>query len=143
MKPESRSNNIVGLFIFFSIYFFALGIISNEFDSILMQDFIIGGIIALLVSGLYIFIPRQFKIHLTGFVTIMIVTILMIVITNVVIQVFLLFFMIGNIVYLIFYLGIYTACIDQIKEQGITSEEYIQDFNFSMEKTKESEASQP
>ncbi|MFX0101701.1 MAG: hypothetical protein ACFFCS_19205 [Candidatus Hodarchaeota archaeon] len=139
MKPKSRENNLIALFICFSIYFFTLGIISNTFDAVLLQDAVILGIITLLVSGLYIFIPRQFKTHLTGFLTILIVTILMIITTNVMIQIFLLFFMLANIIYLIFYHGIYTACIDQIKEQGITSEEYIKDFNFSLEKTKEKE----
>ena len=119
--------------------FFVLGIISNSFNAVLLQDVIILGIIIFLVSGLYIFIPRQFKTHLTGFLTLFIVTILMIIITNLMIQIFLLFFMIANIIYLIFYLGIYTSCIDQIKEQGITSEEYIKDFNFSLEKVKEKE----
>ena len=130
---------MVGLFIFFSVYFFTLGILSNEFAAAFMQDLIVIGIITFLVSGLYIFIPRQFKTHLTGFLTLFIVTILMIIITNLMIQIFLLFFMIANIIYLIFYLGIYTSCIDQIKEQGITSEEYIKDFNFSLEKVKEKE----
>nr|MDO8110388.1 hypothetical protein [Candidatus Sigynarchaeota archaeon] len=130
-RKSNVSNKLIALFFSFSALFLLLGIFSDYLYFEALMDFMIIGIIALVIAGLYLYVPNRFKIHLNGIITFMILTLLLISITNSTIQLFLMFFLAANMIYIVFYLGIYTACIDQTREEGIKSEEYIKDFNLS------------
>lgn len=117
------------LLLAFIVWFIILGFVSDYLSFELWLDLIIIGLIVVICWGLNLYVPRKFKIHLNGIIIFMILTILLISVTNIAIQLFLIFFLVANVIYIVFYLGIYTACIDQAREEGISSEEYIKDFN--------------
>ncbi|MEX2714891.1 MAG: hypothetical protein Q6353_009900 [Candidatus Sigynarchaeum springense] len=100
----------------------------------ILIDLMIIGLIVLIILALHVFVPKRFKIHMNGIVTFVVLTLLLITITNTTVQIFLILFVAGNMVYIVFYLGIYTTCIDQAREEGITNEDYIKDFNIPMKK---------
>ncbi len=125
----ANSTKLLVLLVSFIIWFGALGLVSDYLPFETWLDLIITGLIIVVCVGLYLYVPRPFKIHLNGIIIFMVLTLLLISITNFAIQLFLIFFLVANVIYIVFYLGIYTACIDQAREEGISSDEYIKDFN--------------
>jgi hypothetical protein len=124
-----NSTKLLVLLLSFIAWFGILGFVSDYLSFELWLDLIIVGLIIVMCAGLYLYVPRSFKIHLNGIIIFMVLTLLLISITNFAIQLFLVFFLVANVIYIVFYLGIYTACIDQTREEGISSDEYIKDFN--------------
>ena len=123
-----QSTKLLVLLLAFIVWFGILGFVSDYMSFELWLDLIIIGLIIVISVGLYLYVSPAFKIHLNGIIIFMILTLLLISITNITIQLFLVFFLVANIIYIVFYLGVYTACIDQAHEEGISSEEYIKDF---------------
>jgi predicted neutral ceramidase superfamily lipid hydrolase len=113
-RDTSAANKLIVAFFVFAAWFFVLGIFSSSMTFTSLLDFMIVGIIALVMIGLSLYV---------------ILILLLITITNITIQLFLIFFIVANMIYIVFYLGVYTACIDQARDEGISSEEYIKDFN--------------
>ena len=130
--PEKviTSTKLLILLLAFIAWFGILGFMSDYLSFELWLDLIIVGLIFVVSAGLYLYVPRRFKTHLNGIIIFTVLTLLLISITNIAIQLFLIFFLVANVIYIVFNLGIYTACIDQAREEGISSEEYIKDFNF-------------
>jgi hypothetical protein len=128
-RDTSAANKLIVVFFVFAAWFFVLGMFSSSMTFTSLLDFMIVGIIALVMIGLSLYVPKKFKIHFNGIMTFTILILLLITITNITIQLFLIFFIVANMVYIVFYLGVYTACIDQARDEGISSEEYIKDFN--------------
>jgi|SRR5271157_3854076 len=135
MMAKNVSGNVIAseklfvLFLAFAVWFGILGFVSDYMAFETWLDLIIIGLIVVVSWGLYLYVPRKFKIHLNGLIIFMVLIILLISVTSIAIQLFLIFFLVANVIYIVFYLGIYTACIDQAREEGISSEEYIKDFN--------------
>jgi hypothetical protein len=125
----STANKLIAVFFLAAAWFFALGIFTYIMSPETLLDLMIIGLIALVASALHVFVPRKFKIHMNGILTFVILTLLLVTITNITIQIFLIFFVAANMVYIVFYLGIYTACIDQARDEGISNDDYIKDFN--------------
>jgi hypothetical protein len=129
ISNPSTANKLIVLFFSAAAWFFALGIFTYIMTPETLLDLLIIGLIALVASALHVFVPKKFKIHMNGIITFVVLTLLLVTITNITIQIFLIFFVAANLVYIVFYLGIYTACIDQAREDGITNDDYIKDFN--------------
>nr|MDO8088861.1 hypothetical protein [Candidatus Sigynarchaeum springense] len=125
----STANKLIVVFFSAAAWFFALGIFTYIMTTEILIDLMIIGLIALVLAALHVFVPKRFKIHMNGIVTFVLLTLLLITITNITIQIFLILFVVGNMVYIVFYLGVYTTCIDQAREDGITNDDYIKDFN--------------
>ena len=96
----------------------------------LMMDLITLGVLVLLSACLYLLTPRKYKTHASGIITMLVLMILLVISINIIVQMLVIMLVIANSIYFLFYLGIYTACIDQGRDEGITSEEYIKDFAF-------------
>lgn len=99
-------------------------------DPALVMDMVTIALVFLLCSSLYLSTPRKYTTHASGIISLLILLILLVSIMNIVLQLLLILLVIGNSIYFLFYLGIYTACIDQARDEGITSEEFIKDFTF-------------
>ncbi len=130
----STANKLIVVFFSAAAWFFALGIFTYIMTPEMLIDLMIIGLIALVAAALHVFVPKRFKIHMNGIITFVVLTLLLITITNTMIQIFLIFFVVANMVYIVFYLGIYTACIDQAREDGISNDDYIKDFNLHARK---------
>ncbi|MBN2151333.1 MAG: hypothetical protein JW839_07810 [Candidatus Lokiarchaeota archaeon] len=133
-QDPSTANKLIVVFFSAAAWFFALGIFTYAMTPEVLIDLMIIGLIALVLSALHVFVPRRFKIHVNGIITFVLLTLLLITITNVTIQIFLIFFVAANMIYIVFYLGVYTACIDQAREDGISNDDYIKDFNLQARK---------
>jgi hypothetical protein len=129
ISNPSTANKLIVVFFAAAAWFFALGIFTYSMAPETLLDLMIIGLIALMLSALHVFVPKKFKIHMNGIITFIILTLLLVTITNITIQIFLIFFVGANMVYIVFYLGIYTACIDQARDDGISNDDYIKDFN--------------
>jgi hypothetical protein len=129
ISNPSTANKLIVVFFSAAAWFFALGIFTYIMTPEMLLDLMIIGLIALMASALHVFVPKKFKIHMNGILTFIILTLLLVTITNIMIQIFLIFFVAANMIYIVFYLGLYTACIDQAREEGISNDDYIKDFN--------------
>lgn len=129
ISNPSTANKLIVVFFAAAAWFFALGIFTYMMSPEMLLDLMIVGLIALLTAALHVFVPKKFKIHMNGILTFVILMLLLVTITNIMIQIFLIFFLVANMVYIVFYVGIYTTCIDQAREEGITNDDYIKDFN--------------
>jgi hypothetical protein len=129
ISNPSTANKLIVVFFSAAAWFFALGIFTYIMSPETLLDLMIVGLIALVASALHVFVPKKFKIHMNGIITFVILTLMLVTITNITIQIFLIFFVAANMVYIVFYLGIYTACIDQARDEGISNDDYIKDFN--------------
>ncbi|MHA1997892.1 MAG: hypothetical protein ACTSU9_07210 [Promethearchaeota archaeon] len=128
-RANNSATRLTSLLFMFSLIFLSLGILADEVDFNLIYDIFIICVLSLVISIGYIYVSKQFKAHYLGVVTMITILLALVINTNMILQIILIFFFIANIIYIIFYLGIYTACIDQANELGIISDEYIRDFN--------------
>lgn len=131
-RPNDLRRGVTAILFVVALYYFSIGVFSSQIDVYIVQDLVILGAIVAILALIFIFLPRNFRSHFTGLVTIFFTVIGMLITTNAVLQVLLILLFVAEIVYLVFYLGIYTTCIDQVNELGIMSEEYIPPFNTRM-----------
>jgi len=110
-------------------YFLFLGIFSSLIPRIPFMDLFMLGSFVMMAVVVYLYLTKGFKGYYFGLMFFIIFIFMLVIINDMMLQIIILFLLMANVIYLIFYLGIYTTCIDQISEEGISSEEYIPDFN--------------
>ncbi|MHA1791645.1 MAG: hypothetical protein ACTSVI_03305 [Promethearchaeota archaeon] len=130
---EEKRKILLGMFFITSTWFIVLGSLSRTISISLANDLFIASISLLLIAGFYIVIKKPYRLYLSGILTLGLLLFALFIITNLFLQILIFFLLIGNVVYIVFYLGIYTACIDQVNEQGIMSEDYIPSFSIKMD----------
>jgi len=127
--PKNVTNTLAVLLVSFGVYALILLAILNPDNQEIIGILITAGVFIVIILAIYTFIPSRFKTHFLGLVLMILFMILLIVSTNITIQIFLVLFFAADLVYFVFYLGIYAVCIDQVRDEGITNEEYIHDIN--------------
>jgi membrane-bound ClpP family serine protease len=129
MKPKQATSTLIVLLVSLGAYAIILLASLRPDNQEIIGDFTVAGVLVFIILAMYIYVPSRFRTHFSGLVIMTVFIILLMISTSSTIEIFLVLFFVADLVYFVFYLGIYTTCIDQVREDGITNEEYIHDIN--------------
>lgn len=128
-KPKDTTTIFTVLLASLGVYAFILLASLTQDNLEIVGDLTIAGVLVFVFASISLYVPSRFKTHFAGLVIMTLFLILLIIPTEIIFQIFLVLFFAAYLVYFVFYQGIYTSCIDQVREDGITNEEYIRDIN--------------